>query len=133
MPNGWQLQQPGHPRALSWRHKLTPEMLLQSHPAVLETQGGHVAGTTLPLSLEGRESLSDGRQPEPSGRAFPRPHLSLAPRNSHSSLAKPWPCCVTLAMSLIFSGQFPPTPASVKWTWDWVITETNPPPVFVMG
>lgn len=48
MPNGWQLQQPGHPRALSWRHKLTPEMLLQSHPAVLETQGAMLLAQPCP-------------------------------------------------------------------------------------
>lgn len=70
--------------------QLTQEMLLHSHPAILETLGGRVAGTDLPLGLDGGDGLGGGRQPEVAAEHSTRkpasithsgtPHLWLCPR-----------------------------------------------------
>lgn len=86
--------------------QLTPEMLLHSYPGALETWGGHVAGTALPLSLDGRKGLDGGRQPEmAAGHSTPRPPSITHSRTSHLSLAMPQECCVTLPVPLILCGQ----------------------------
>lgn len=69
--------------------QLTPEMLLPSHPGALETWGGHVAGTALPLSLDGRKGLDGGRQPEMAGGHSPP---GLRPSPTPELLIWPWLC-----------------------------------------
>lgn len=79
----------------------TLEMLLCSHPAILETQGGHVAGSALPLSLGGRKGLGGGRQPEmATGHFTPRPVAVARSGTSYSSLPLLWADYLTSAMHL---------------------------------
>lgn len=79
----------------------TLEMLLCSHPAILETRGGRVAGTALPLSLGGRKGLGGGSPPEmATGHFTPRPAAIAHSGTSHSSLPLPWAGYLTSAMPL---------------------------------